>query len=151
MKVDRRKFIKHLALIAAGSAALPAQIQAFEKYYEENTPRVFDDLIAVDEIMISGLGGSSLPVDFVVYEGAEMQLSFAINLFGGILRWVAAPDQKIILDPIDLRIETTVQNVGELKRLKREIRGHVSYVDRQFIRHTDPIMNHLDIRVLGEV
>jgi hypothetical protein len=95
---NRRDFVKWLALTAAGMAALPQQIEAFEKYYEANTPELVKPgaLVAVDEIMLSGMATASLPVAFKFYRMDYEALNFGVNLFGGLLRWVATPDQKLI-------------------------------------------------------
>jgi len=36
--MDRREFVKTLALWAAGAAAMPEQVKAFEQYYDVNSP-----------------------------------------------------------------------------------------------------------------
>lgn len=141
MTPNRRDFVKWLALIAAGAAAQPDQIRAFEEYYDANTPRQFSSLIAVDEILVSGMSTSSLPVDFIVYRKDHMELSFSVNLFGGIIRWVPAPNQIRVIDPADLHIS---MDTREVARTLDEIRGHISYVDQHKHRHTDPIREWIE-------
>ena len=100
--MSRRDFIKYLALIAAGAGALPRQIEAFERYYEANTPPIADgeELACADEIWICGLATRSLRVGFrLSYAQGSMRLG--LNAFGGMLRWVAQPDAKVISKPQD--------------------------------------------------
>jgi hypothetical protein len=100
MITNRREFVKFLALLAAGAAAKPDQIEAFERYYEANTPQG-DNLVAVDEIWLSGMAQQSEPVAVEFYKKGSVVLPLGINCFGGMCRWQAAPDQKIIVNRPD--------------------------------------------------
>lgn len=152
--MDRREFVKFLALTAAGAAALPEQVLAFERYYTANTPSVAP-FIAFDEVSAAGLRlSSSLPVRMIFSKGPDMVLNAAFNAFGGIYFWRAAPDSKIVASvSVPLTWEITVWRKGwqdqaessgdfqllEDAEVKRVLQGHVSYIDQNAVRHTVPI------------
>src|SRR5712671_119771 len=103
--MNRRDFVKGLACLTAGASALPAQLAVFEHYYEVNTPKTLLPLAAVDEIYIAGMADHSVPAWIEVFKhGEEQALNLGLNLFGGVVRWVAAPDQKIITPQLRWRI-----------------------------------------------
>jgi hypothetical protein len=100
---NRREFIQFLALMAAGAAALPQQVAAFEKYYEANTPALMKlgDFVAVDGMTISGMATASLPLMCNFYRNDEKIMSYGVNLFGGIMHWKAVPTHEVICYPED--------------------------------------------------
>lgn len=66
--MNRRDFCKHLALLAAGAAALPQQIAAFERVFDINTrPLGERDLISVEDIAFGFLnpGDAAFLVQFL--------------------------------------------------------------------------------------
>ena len=128
-QTTRRDFIKYLALIAAGAAALPQQIEAFEKYYEANTP-FGDELVAIDEVFLSGVATKSTPIWFELYRNDRMVSKWGMNTFGGILRWTAMPDQKIIASRPDIFWRITAPKHFDLA----EFSGQISYVDGSYKR-----------------
>ena len=99
--MNRRDFVHFLAVLCAGAAAMPQQLEVFEKYYEANTPLIGTDFVAVDEIWMSGNAIGSLPVICEFYKNDHCVLPTGLNLFGGIFRWQAAPDQKIVMGKAD--------------------------------------------------
>jgi hypothetical protein len=128
--MNRREFVKFIALIAAGASALPQQIEAFERYYEANTPQDDNELVAIDEIFISGLATKSRPVQFDL---PAAMMCMGINLFGGIIRWGAMPDQKIILPRLNVSWSFTPEQEPEI------LKGHISFIDHNAKRHYQPI------------
>ncbi len=75
MQMDRRGFVKFLALIAAGAAALPEQVAAFEHYYEVNTPHVASGLVSVDEIWLTGMATAPVPAYFHILAWSRSYIS----------------------------------------------------------------------------
>ena len=123
----RRDFVKFLALIAAGTAARPEQIAAFEEYYEANAPRA-DDLVAVDEISISGLASSaSNPMNGEFYANDRPVLCCGMNLFGGVYFWRAAADSKIVVSRPDFFWRLRPAYMDSFSGF--HLQGHVKYVD----------------------
>ena len=125
----RRDFIKFLALLAAGAAALPAQIEAFERYYDRNSPPMLDgDAIAVDEITLCGIATKSTVVRCVFFSA----MNLSINAFGGVIRWLAAPDQKIVTRARDFTWEIT--SSADTPRMTDYLDAHISYIDQTGLR-----------------
>lgn len=127
---NRREFIRFLALLAAGTAALPQQIEAFEKYYAANTPLTDGELIAIDLIRFSGMATKSLPILCNFYRNDQEQMSFGLNLFGGIMQWIAAPDAKIVTFTEDFYWDLKPQGDFEPEFLV----GSISYIDSKYVR-----------------
>jgi len=127
--MDRRAFIRGIACLAAGTAALPEQIDAFERYYEVNTPPG-TPLAGLDEVCIGGIASKSMPVAFEICRGDQRLLHFGINLFGGMLRWAALPDQKIIITKPNLRWRITAPEAFSIT----DLTGQCSYIDASFVR-----------------
>ncbi len=127
--MQRRDFLKFLALLATPAAVKPEQIAAFEHYYDLNSPKEMP-LIALDEIFVSGLAAKSTRVKIDIFRGTDLILPFGLNAFGGITRWVATPDQKIIATPSDLRWNIDFLDDGSMK----EITGYISYIDGTGLR-----------------
>jgi hypothetical protein len=128
--MDRHEFVRWLAVIAAGAAALPEQIAAFERYYEVNTPQVAEGLVSIDEIFISGMATKSTPC---LIEIADPKMKFGVNLFGGILRWVAMPNGKIIRPAHLFTWRLTPWPEDDV------FVGQISFVDQNARRHYRPI------------
>lgn len=145
---ERDNFVKYLALLAAGEAAKPEQIAAFERYYDRNSPATFP-LVAVDEIFICGHASRSTRVAIDILKGSDVVQCLSINAFGGILRWVATPDQKIVSAPTDFRWNITFPDraPADLEWNQRQmqfIRGHISYIDDTGLRISKPLVNAVD-------
>ncbi len=131
--MNRRDFVKSLALLAAGAAALPEQIAAFERYYEVNTPKTALPLLAFDELSISGMATRSVRVFVKFFDGDQVVLPAALNAFGGQYFWRGAPDNKIVTSK--LRWEITSPDVNDKDALLTMICGGVSYLDQDLVRH----------------
>jgi hypothetical protein len=133
--MDRRDFIRGIAVLCAGAAALPEQIDFFEKYYTANAP-AGELTAAVDELLLSGTATKSMPVHFRLYRPGSDELSRALinvgcNLFGGMMRWAAMPDQKIIVGKAGLRWRLQVPDDFTFDHFL----GQISYVDTDLVRH----------------
>jgi len=126
MKTNRRDFIQWLALIAAGTAARPEQIKAFEQYYDANTP-VGNRLVALDEVQLIGLHNrGGMPVVCNFYKQDRIILPAGLNAFGGVYFWRAGPDSKIIADATDIFWKFDPKTPGF--ELQNDINGTVSYI-----------------------
>lgn len=146
--MNRRKFVSFLALLAAGAAARPEQIAAFEKYYDANTPWLTDGgLIAVDEFYIGGLATRSMPMHWQIFRSTDCQLNLGFNAFGGIVRWVAAPDQKIITVPADFN--WVLKTRDSIEDPYTVIEGHILYIDQDGFRHTHVLPGDGQGRLIG--
>ncbi len=68
----------------------------------------------------------------------EQKLYLGMNLFGGVIRWVAAPDQKIVVQSNLFHwIVASVDPHHDV--LDCQVHGHISYIDQGAKRHTYPI------------
>jgi len=142
--MDRRDFIKFIAAMCAGAAAMPAQLEAFEHYYFVNAPKTAGSLIAIDEILISGIATRSFPVTLKLFRTNEYLMDCSCNLFGGIMRWYAGPDQKILIHPRDFRWEFVAHNDRDDRNLlalnvETLLTGHISYIEQSGLRQTIPL------------
>lgn len=141
--MNRRDFVKFLALMCAGAAARPEQIEAFERYYEVNSPHTLDGLVAVDEVYLSGMAGTATPLRMGFFPNAEAgRLCLGMNAFGGIVRWAATPDQKIIIRERDIGwsiVHATSKGDVTSGPFKYIAEGHISYIDQNGKRINLPI------------
>jgi hypothetical protein len=135
--MNRRNFIRGMALLAAGAAALPEQIDFFERYYTANAP-ASELLGAMDEVWMSGTALVSMPVTLRIFRvGTDENLyTWGINLLGGVLRWVPTPDQKVIIGEPGLRWELSGISQEEMDNC---FNGQVNYVGRDLVRRYMPI------------
>jgi len=131
--MNRRDFVKFLALTGAGVGALPAQVEALERYYEANTPMVDEPLVAVDEIYLSGLASRSMRISAKFFHDSEHPQHYGFNAFGGIFLWRAQVDQKVVLrkEHVTWALEALDAAPGEWKHIGV---GHISYVDQTSVR-----------------
>jgi hypothetical protein len=137
MAMNRREFVKYLAGLSAGVAALPAQLEAFEHYFEINTPNAIDGLIGVDEIWVSGIARVSWPLEIRILH-SQAPLILGLNAFGGIMRWSALPEQKLMATTdLEWKIKNLGPNHGEFP-----ICGHIGYVDQNGRRRTKEIKSY---------
>ncbi len=135
MSMNRRDFVKFLALTAAGAAALPQQIAAFESYYEANTPQTSEELLAVDEIWASGMASCSTVVKMIFFPEAQSGgMTLGMNAFGGMIRWAAMPDQKIIIRKRHLTWDISGNSNPSI------LEGHVSYIGQDRRRINQPLI-----------
>ncbi len=124
--MDRREFVRFIALMAAGTAAMPEQVEAFTHYFETNTPLTPSGLVCVDEIYIGGTATKSTVAKVQLLCDDEPVLNLALNLFGGVVRWVAAPQQMIMAVAGDLKLTCD----------KPEFQGQIMYIDQVGKRRT---------------
>jgi hypothetical protein len=140
--MDRRQFVNFIAMMAAGGAAAkPEQVEAFQHYYEVNTPLVTDEsLVAVDEIMVSGMAARSTPLRFRFW-AERHYMPIAFNLFGGIVRWTALPDGRFMASAADVRWTVECPSCLPLDDdwVNDVIVGHIGYIDSIGARHYRPI------------
>lgn len=140
----RRDFIKMLALLAAGAAAKPEQIAAFEKYYDINSPTCEEPFVAIDDISISGLAVTNSPLSIIFTNKVEPVITTGMNAFGGIYVWRAAPDGKIVIVPDDFRWRMQLLNAGRFETpsdqwMSSHFQGHIRYIDQSGVRRTQLI------------
>jgi hypothetical protein len=140
-----------LALLAAGTASRPEQIEAFEHYYNANTPLIGGPFVAVDEISISGLAITSTPLRVRFHRMEAFELAAGLNAFGGVYVWRAGPDGKIVTEPNDFRWEMKCEYThidgGEYviddEWVRQNLDGHIRYINQNGIRCTRPIVSAL--------
>jgi hypothetical protein len=141
---SRREFLRHIAAISVGTAAVPEQIDILERIYNINTPEIEKDLISVDEIWISGLAKFSSPTSVIINCGPFLApLYLTVNCFGGIVRWVATAEGKIIMDKNKLDIsfkehfERGPNYEKDVAFTKGKILiGHIHYLDQDLRSQT---------------
>src|SRR4030095_7014978 len=128
--MNRRDFIKHLALLAAGAAALPDQILAFEKSIELNAiDKIDKGLIFIDDIILSGMSGHSFPLYASIFTNDKPDLNFGLNLFGGIFRWVAVPGHSLRVT-IPEKFIWELDGIRELPQINSDIMGGFRLVNQ---------------------
>ena len=130
--MDRRAFIRHMALLAAGSAAMPGQIAAIEKLYNANTPLSLRPGEKWEHAMLSVedwcVGFAMEPADRVFEielfrldpDGDRVPFIIVALNQRATFRWVRAPNEPILchrdqlgwsvrevrhVDPNDLPVE----------------------------------------------
>ena len=64
----------------------------------------------------------------------EVKLPLGLNAFGGIVRWVAAPDQKIVVPGRELRWCVSLLDEPHETDPLRHVTGHISYIDQDGLR-----------------
>lgn len=135
--MTRREFLRHVALMAAATAALPDQLDAFTRYYTLNAPPGQTGLMMVDEIFMSGVAQVSTPVTAAFFrtDPGKPVLNLGFNAFGGLVRWVAAPDQKIICRSGEFQWDLRLYSDPDYD-LSRSVIGHILYMDQDGIRRT---------------
>ena len=137
--MNRREFIRHLALIAAGSTAISQQIDALERFYEANAPAGASTLIALDDICIGGVAPVSTPLIFDLLRGDRMVLRFPWNAFGGMVRWSPMPDQRLIAAPGELRWEIRPPEAYGTHVSPSCVEGFIGFIDSDGLRQTIPL------------
>jgi len=142
--MTRKQFIKHLALLAAHT---PASVAAYVKHYTVNCPKTRGRLVAIDEIMISGMAARSLRLQFDLMRDKNTKImTLAINAFGGIVRWVPTPDQKILAvasrgwSPVGrLSWRITSPDTSDPVELNSAFVAHISFIDQKGERKIVPL------------
>lgn len=152
MSMTRREFVHHLALLAAGAAALPAQIAAFEQLYDVNS-RIFgerSDLLSVSEI---AFGFEGVPQDLAAVvslmrrsSGRDM-IRIPLN-YRSCYRWIAPPDCPLLSTVEDL--QWNVEGSGAWSTpgedltafLRRHFTGTLRFTDQEGLIHNLPIDGH---------
>jgi len=136
--MNRRDFIKHIAFLAAGAAALPDQILAFERSMEINAiDKIEKGLIFADDIILGGIAGHSFPMAAEFSTNGMSDLNFALNLFGGCFRWAAIPGHSLritipekmiwIFDGLNTLPEPGVDFAGGMRLINQD--GKYVYAD----------------------
>jgi hypothetical protein len=130
--MNRRDFIKLIAVMSAGTAALPQQIAAFETFYLKNSPLLGEPFICLDEVSISGLATDSAPVRIDIFDGDENVLPCGLNAFGGVYFWRAGPEHKIVMP--SRKAMWKVGSPYDDAWIKTHTSGYFSYIDQDGIR-----------------
>lgn len=131
--MNRTEFIDHLATLSAGEFANPDQIAAFKRYYHLNSGNADKFLVAVDEIYIGGTASKSVVVRFVLEVNGAIILRFTMNLYGGVVRWRATPDQHFVGSASHIKWSIMGAENADL------FCGHISYIDQDGYRHYRPL------------
>jgi hypothetical protein len=118
--MTRNEFIKFLG------AGIPETV----KYYEINTPGIKigrTDLVAIDEISIGGIARTSIRL-ICHFRSKEINLCLALNAFGGIYRWVASDNMKIVTRRKDFSWK--IESPDLMPKEKPPMAGHILYIDQ---------------------
>ena len=134
--MNRREFVRFMALMSAGAAALPEQLSAFERYYDINTPQIGEQFAGVDEVFLCGCASRSVVVRASFYKEDELIMPLAFNAFGGVLRWVATPLQTIMCLPTDFSWRIAMETGHTDEKPKHIFSGHIGYIDNEGFRRT---------------
>ncbi len=133
--LTRPEFCTHLALLAAGAAALPQQIQAFVRIYDVNTaPLGESGLIAVEDIMF-GFGGVPSDITYSVQfrQGEKVIFQVALNRRASY-RWVPTPQAPMLTTERDFNWRVTphhiIPPVDDERNSAEDFEGTVRFVDQ---------------------
>lgn len=132
---DRNKFVHDLALMASGLGAMPQQVDAFERLFNANTPVGRRSLICMDEAMFCGTATKSLRVGIEIIADGELKHTWAINAFGGIMRWLGTWGQWIIAENVAWKVTSLERDVTDAAALAAIV-AEISYIDMGLVRHT---------------
>jgi hypothetical protein len=131
---SRREFIRHIALLAAGVAALPEQIAAFTQYYDRNTPAI-GPFVAIDEVYMAGMANVSTPMWLEIMCGSTTLIPLGFNAFGGIVMWRAQAEGKIVTRTGDLTWKfSQPSGLSIPDPVERTVKGYVSYIGQDGVR-----------------
>lgn len=160
MAMTRREFVKHLALLAAGAMAMPAQIAAFERTYDVNS-RIFGertDLLAVSEF---SFGFEGVPQDLMAVvsfirrsNGTDLtngtDLIRIVMNYRSNYRWIPQPDAPLLSTVADLQWDidggpyawapNSLDNQRSLTEiLRQDFAGTLRFTDQEGLIHSLPI------------
>lgn len=133
--MSRSKFVRDLALLAASTAAKPEQIDAFERLFNANTPIGRQSLIAMIEGVFCGTATKSLRVKIEIFADGELKHTWAINAFGGIMRWVGMLAQTIVAENIAWRITSLEEGITDAKAFEA-MTAEIGYIDMNLVSRT---------------
>ena len=130
--LTRREFCTHLTLLAAGAAALPQQVKAFEMLYDINTaPLGESGLISVEDL-IFGFGGipCDRTLDVQFRNGHDSLFHVAINKRASF-RWVPTPQAPMLARYSDFnwRVITAVEP-DEVRNDAYDFIGTIRFIDQ---------------------
>lgn len=145
MTTGRDKFVRDLALMASGLGAMPQQVDAFERLFSANTPVGRRSLICMDEAMFCGTATKSLRVVIEIFADGELKHTWAVNTFGGTIRWVATMTQMIVAENVAWKIHSLEKDITDAEAFAA-MTAEISYIDMALVRHT-----HLLKRPAGSI
>lgn len=143
--MNRREFCQHLALLAAGAAAMPAQIAAFEQLYEVNT-RQFGRERGIVSIKGFTFGFDGPPCDLAAcvtfFDGDRVLQPFVLNT-RGMMHMGIVPDCPMFATRDRLRWEVS-DSAGFYDGLggcyaSDHLNGFIRYIDMDGVIHNVPI------------
>lgn len=147
--MNRRDFCKTAAILAAGAAAMPSQIAAFEQLFDVNSQHLGNvaDLIQINDIFLGGTATAShvLTVEFMDSERLIEMIAF--NGFGGVVRVANMPNVPKFSTIRDFHWKTTNQYTG-MGYIGGSCRGTVTYTDSDMLVHVEE-MNFMHNRLKG--
>ena len=106
--ITRRTFCRTMALLAAGMAALPEQVDAYERLFLANTPSGLGfragKRIALIQDLVCGFEGQphDRVMEIQLLRGARPIISMPLN-YRASWRWVAAPSTPVVAFVSDVR------------------------------------------------
>ncbi len=106
--ISRRSFCRTMALLAAGAAALPEQVDAYERLFLANTPSGLGfragKRIALIQDFICGFAGNphDRVMEIELLRGGTPILFLPLN-YRASFRWVAVPNTPVVAFVSDVR------------------------------------------------
>lgn len=139
--MNRRDFCKTAAILAAGAAAMPSQIAAFEQLFDVNSRHLGNvaDLIRINEIYLGGTARVSRVVLVDFYDDERLLHLLSFNGFGGIVRLVMLPDAPMF--STRSRFRWRISDDGDVRTWTNAFRGTVTYTDSDLVVHTEEMVN----------
>jgi hypothetical protein len=132
--MNRREFIQHLALIAAGAAAMPAQLAAFERLYEINTPKVATGIIRIDDMYLFFGGEPRDAAAVIKLRGSATVLPIGLNT-RATFRYVPPPDSPFLTTVDDCQWMVTGQ-YRDGSHCHFDLGGFLRFTDQNGRLHT---------------
>jgi hypothetical protein len=137
--MNRREFCQHLALLAAGAAALPAQVAAFERLYDVNTRKLAHGSIISIHNLVFGFNGSPCDETALVtfFDGDRPLMPFALNTRSS-MHFGVTPDCPMLSTEEGFRWEIQ-SSYPNSRYVYNHFTGGVRYIDMEGVIHNVPI------------
>jgi hypothetical protein len=109
--LTRDQFIRRAVSLSALGLSHIEQFEEYRRHFDGLTPHA-DGLVMVQEIYIGGTAEKSTPAVCRFLRGDDELIRLSVNLFGGVIRWVARADSPLVATEESFHW-TTIDAYGE--------------------------------------